>query len=174
MRVFIAVEMPEELNEKINEIKRKIQTEGLKLTKENHITLKFLGEVPESRVGEITSRLKEIIFSPIKIKVLYLDAFPNLNKPRVIHLKCDSPHLIELAKNISNKLKDYPDDKPFVPHITLARIKFLNNKPELKEKIGDVVVVQEEFMINTFCLKQSILKPDGPEYTNIEVFEAND
>jgi 2'-5' RNA ligase len=172
MRLFIAVEMPEELSEKINEIKRRIPTKGLKLTRDNHITLKFLGEVPESRVGEITSRLKEIIFSPIKIKTLYIDAFPNMNKPRVIHLKCDSPQLIELAKNISNKLKEYPHDKPFVPHITLARVKFLKDKPELKEKIKDIKVVQEEFAINSFCLKQSVLKPDGPEYKNIEVFEA--
>ena len=173
MRLFIAVEIPKELNEEIIEIKSKIQTKGLRLTRDNHITLKFLGEVPEDKVEDIKNRLKEIIFSPIKIKTLYIDAFPNMNKPRVIHLKCDSPQLIELAKNISTKLKEYPDDKPFVPHITLARVKFLN-MPELKEKIKDIIVVQEEFAINRFCLKQSVLKPDGPEYKDIGVFEAND
>ena len=174
MRLFIAVEMPEELNEKIREIKSKIQTKGLRLTRDNHITLKFLGEVPEHKVEDIAIRLKEIVFSPIQIKTLHIDAFPNLNKPRIIHLKCDSPQLIELAKNISNKLKEYPDDKPFVPHITLARIKFLKDRLELKEKIRDITIVQEEFIIKSFCLKQSILKPEGPEYKNIEVFEAND
>lgn len=172
MRLFIAVEIPEELHKKTDEIKRKIQSKGLKLTKDNHITLKFLGEIPEHKVEDIVNRLKEIAFSPIEIKILHLGAFPNLNKPRVIHLQCESPGLIELASKVSNALKEYPDDKPFIPHITLARVKFLNNKAELIDTIKDIKISHEEFMITCFYLKQSILKPEGPEYNNIEVFEA--
>ena len=62
MRAFIAIEMPEEIKEILLDAQKQIDTEKAKIrpAKAFHLTLKFLGEVDETKIEEIKQKLKEI------------------------------------------------------------------------------------------------------------------
>ena len=53
-RLFVAVELPEELRKNIHEFAKQIEQDGIKLVEEHnlHVTMKFIGDVPEDKVEE--------------------------------------------------------------------------------------------------------------------------
>lgn len=177
MRLFIAIELPKELGEQITELKKKLETEHAKvtITKENHLTLKFLGDVEESRVDDIKNTLKKVEFKQYKAKLDKVGVFPNEDYVRVVWIGVKpEEETIILKKKIDDALKDFKfkDDYDFHPHVTLARVKFVKDKEKFKELIHSLKTEDSEFEVNEFKLIKSELKPDGPEYTDLAVFPS--
>ena len=175
MRLFIAIELPAELDEKINEVKKKLDTGSAKitLTKDNHLTLKFLGEVEDDKVDALKEALKKVEFGSYKTKLDKTGVFPNENNIRVIWIGVKpEKETIELKKKIDDALKElnFKDDFEYKPHITLARVKFVKDKEKLKQLLGKLEFEDSEFEVKEFKLIKSELTPDGPEYTNLEAF----
>lgn len=177
MRLFIAIELPEELNEKMFELKEKLRTEDAKttLTKENHLTLKFLGEVEDSKIDKIKEALKTVEFKQYKAKLDNIGVFPNENYIRVVWVGVKpEEETKELKVKIDEVLKDFnfKDDFDFHPHITLARVKFVKDKPKFKDLIHSLKIEDSEFEVKEFKLIKSELMPEGPIYEDLEVFGA--
>ncbi|MBW2992421.1 RNA 2',3'-cyclic phosphodiesterase, partial [Candidatus Woesearchaeota archaeon] len=108
MRLFIAVELPDVLDRQISELKNNLDTDLAKmtLTKDNHLTLKFLGET--DKVDEIKEALKNIEFSSYKAKLNSIGVFPNENYIRVVWVGVKpAEDTIELKKKIDEALKDF-------------------------------------------------------------------
>ena len=82
MRCFIAVDVPEELKDKIVEIQEKIKQVGanLKLVeRENlHFTVKFLGEISDSQIEEVKEFLTKLDEKSFEILIKGLGSFPSL------------------------------------------------------------------------------------------------
>ncbi|MBU4284575.1 MAG: RNA 2',3'-cyclic phosphodiesterase, partial [Nanoarchaeota archaeon] len=78
MRVFIAIEMPEEIKKILLDAQKQINTEKAKVrpAKAFHLTLKFLGEVEEKKAEEIKSALNEISFKQFKTALTEIGVFP--------------------------------------------------------------------------------------------------
>lgn len=135
-----------------------------------HITLKFFGETQEDKVTQITETLSEIKTSvAFPIRFMGLGIFGSSYKPRVIWLGVqDTVELFQIENSISLALQHLgyqPDRQNFVPHITLGRINFLNDKKYFQ----DVLTFCKSFtfdpqIVSAFQLYESILKPGGPEY----------
>ncbi|MBW2992587.1 RNA 2',3'-cyclic phosphodiesterase, partial [Candidatus Woesearchaeota archaeon] len=81
---------------------------------------------------------------------------------------------IELKKKIDEALKDFnfKNDFEFHPHITLARVKFVKDKLKFKELIHSLRIEDSEFEVKQFKLIKSELTPEGPVYSDLEVFPA--
>jgi 2'-5' RNA ligase len=83
----------------------------------------------------------------------------------------------QLAAEIDNRLAKLgfqTEKRPFKPHLTLARIKYLKNKKafyEAVEKYRSTFIQTTE--INEFVFYRSILKPHGPEYKPIAKIDLN-
>lgn len=93
-----------------------------------HITTKFIGEWPADRVPDIESALQKIVSrQPFSIELRDLGWFPNERSPRVLWVGVHAPpDLIELAnatEEALTKIGVAVEDRPFAPHLTLARIK---------------------------------------------------
>jgi 2'-5' RNA ligase len=175
MRLFIAIELPKELNEQILELKKKLETDTAKLniTKENHFTMKFLGETDKAE--EIKEALKKVKFNHYKTKLHNVGVFPNENHINVIWLGIKpEQETIELKNKIDEVLKEFKfkDEYDFHPHLTLARVKFIKDKEKFKELLHSLKTSNSEFEVKEFKLIKSELTPEGPEYTNIAVFQA--
>ncbi|MBQ75775.1 MAG: RNA 2',3'-cyclic phosphodiesterase [Gammaproteobacteria bacterium] len=88
-----------------------------------HITLAFLGNLDQRRLGQLTRAADEIRFQPF---ALILDELGFWNKPGLLWLGCKepSPILLSLAKktkHIANQLGFASDKRNYQPHVTLAR-----------------------------------------------------
>lgn len=175
MRLFIAVPVNEKnklkIQEKVNPLKERYPLSWVRL--ENyHITLQFLGEVKPEDVEKIDSLLSEIGVSepPFDLTLSSLDFFPSNTKHRAIIVSIKhNQEIMRLADAVREKMRyvDFVPDKVFNVHLTVARIKEnqRNQKFTLMDnKIDSVLSVQ------SFSLIESILKKEGPVYTDINSY----
>jgi RNA 2',3'-cyclic 3'-phosphodiesterase len=176
MRLFIAVELPEEIKNSIELVKESFKpVKGLRfVSKDNiHITLKFLGEINDEKVPDIISALADVHVKPFKLLISKLGVFPNENNMRVLWVDAEPAEpLSELKKRIDAALPGSRDDHPFKNHITIARI--TTGMPEDMRMINELVmnknVEKKEFIVRKFILFKSTLTPDGPIYSVVKQF----
>lgn len=180
VRSFICVEINDsDVVNQIEEILTKIRFSGVRTVKsfQLHLTLKFLGEIPESRISTIKKEIQTINIPPFEISLQEMGCFPNLNYIRVvwIGIKEGSNNLKQLAHMIEEKLNPigFPKEKRgFSPHLTLARIKKLQTAD--KKKLTTIIQESKEKsfgiqLIEELILKKSTLTPKGPIYEDLLV-----
>ena len=175
IRAFIAIEISNSVREKIANLQEELKKhkERISWTKPGniHLTLKFLGDVEESKIkliGEsLTNATKE--FQPFKFLVKNLGAFPNLRRPRVLWLGIENPtnELSEILNIIDKQLNllGFPKKKRFSPHLTIGRVKsqvsdqFIE-RFKISQFDGDEVKVEEIiFMKSQLHSKGAIYTP---------------
>jgi len=169
MRCFLAIELSKDIKEKLEELKSHFKMKGIKLVeKENlHITVKFLGDIDK----EIVEKIKNLDLSikPVKSDIKYIGVFPNENYIRVIWV--GATNLISIFKEIDRKLSElgFKKEKDYVPHITIGRVKFIENKKLLKNKIDKYKNVElGELEVKNIVLMKSELTREGPIYKVIK------
>lgn len=172
MRTFIALEIPEKAKKELANIQEELKTKGIQArmveAKIIHLTLSFLGEVSQNKIVSVEKILEKIAqeISLVKLRLNKVDCFPSPLKARTIFLSLEGElgKLKALALKISKNLKKeniWFDKKPFVPHLTLGRLKSQQN---LKKAIKKIKVHKIEFLGEKISLVQSILTPQGPIY----------
>jgi RNA 2',3'-cyclic 3'-phosphodiesterase len=138
-----------------------------------HITLKFFGETPEDKVQEISKALESIVtLQAFEIQCKGVGIFGSQYKPRVIWLGInDISKLQQLESKVAAAIEPLgylPDRQNFVPHLTLGRINFINDKKYFQDTIAMAKSFTSEIQkIPAFHLYESKLKPTGPEYSII-------
>ncbi len=172
MRLFVAVPIPEEIKKKVATLGKEIEQEGIKLVKpENmHLTMKFIGEVSDTRIGNIEEKLKGVAFRKFNCSVRGVGVFPDEKYIRVVWTGIESNEIENLAEQVINALAGYGKKEPFSGHVTIARVK---RKVDLKtflethknDELG-------QFDVSCFELIQSELTREGPKYSVIATFEA--
>src|SRR6202171_6335202 len=129
MRIFIGIDLDPEVRTRIERFiegvegfapdARWVRPESL------HITLKFIGEQPPDRVEAITERLRRVKGNAFEIRAGGYGFFPTAKAPRVFWIGIHTgPQLAELAESIdiaTAELGIPREDRPFNPHLTLAR-----------------------------------------------------
>lgn len=181
LRTFIAVDIKPSpaLIQTMKDLKNKLSGEPVKWVSPNilHLTLKFLGDTKPSQVDEIGEELNQVskMFSSFSFQLEGLGVFKNKEMPRVLFANIkEGETLQQLAGEIENRLAKLgfqPETRPFKPHFTLARIKFLENK---KAFFLAVEKYRETFFqsvtVNEFIFYRSILKPEGAVYRELGSF----
>lgn len=184
-RLFIAVKIipGQEFLNTYYSLKKDLFNEKVKWVNEDnfHFTLKFLGETDESFFAKIRNTLENISLStqPIKLKIENLGIFGSRYNPRVIWAGIENnPQITEFANKVLNGLDDAGfkhDRQNFVPHITIGRIKNIHNKKHLKSIIYKYKrSLYQEDTINSFCLFESILTPEGLVYKTLKEFKLRE
>lgn len=171
VRAFIAVEPSAEIRNEIASAGAGLRGAGrLSFVSSDlmHITLKFLGEVPESQIPKITAALDSISASPYSLQAAGISTFGR--PPRVIKAEIhDSGKTAALASDVETrmaKLGFSREEKPFSPHITIARVK--EYSPALLPRIAGIKERNfGECSISAILLKKSVLTPSGPIYSTL-------
>ncbi len=164
MRLFISLDIPEKIKKEILEIQNNLpEFKGKKTEKQNlHLTLKFLGEVSESKLEEIKNKLSEIKLSGFKTKISKIGFFSK-SEIRIIWLSMGDCE--KLQEEIDEKLKEiFPKEKRFMGHLTIARVKSVKDKKGFIEYLNKTKISEMEFSVKEFNLMQSILKSSGLDY----------
>ncbi len=175
MRLFIAVDISEEAKQELLKAQQQLPKGKLSLAKDFHITLKFLGEVQESKAEELKQKLKEVKMQKIAASLSGIGVFPNENYIRVVWAGVEpADEIIGLQQQIDNIIgKEYPDDHKFSPHLTLARVKSADDKKEFAKQLKEIKIEKTNFEIDSFKLKKSTLSPKGAVHEDLAVFFAN-
>ena len=185
VRAFIAIDMPQEIKERIGVSLRGLQqasqfmgTRLMWVEPENlHLTLSFLGDINETqvRMAIVTLRGCAKMWQQFDLKVGNPALFPEGHVPRVIahRLGKDIDALAVVQRMLTNGLRRRGFDlelREFSPHLTLARIKNRVDLSGLKrvvdetrgEKVG-------AFTVTELKLMKSTLTPEGAIYETIAV-----
>ncbi len=182
IRAFIAIEIPQALKSSIEELQREIRRtdadvkwvrpEGI------HLTLKFLGSIPQEDVKRISRALIPVIsaWEPFEVRIHGMGGFPSTRNPRIVWVGLDrgKGEVHSLQQAIERQLAELsfpPEDRPFSPHLTLGRVRSSRGKSAL----GQVLEKHKEMEVGNFpasevFLFQSELKPSGAVYTKLQNF----
>lgn len=184
VRCFIAVDVEEsDIVGKITKIQEELEGTGTRLKTvepENlHITLRFIGEIPKPVVEAIKEKLSTLEFKSFTINFSGVGAFPRVEKPRVIWVGVDKgrDELSELSNRVNkllSSLKIPKENKEFVPHLTIARVKSYPSPklPKVIMRLKDVAI--GSMKVDNVKLKKSTLTSKGPIYDTLFRVEAKD
>ena len=141
-----------------------------------HVTLKFLGQADAQKLEPIRQTLARIALpESISLRFQGVSFFPDEEKPRVMWCGVEpSPNLFALVASIESSLPHLgfgPETRPYVPHVTLARLNSARNIDKLVRaaaplKSYDFGAARE----SEFQLFESVLKPSGSEYKKLATF----
>ncbi len=179
MRSFIAIEIPDVIKQRMAEVQaglRKADVDASWPRPEGmHLTLKFLGEVPESQVPAITDALRESVrgVNPFRLEIAGAGAFPNPRNARVVWVgvagETDKLSLLRAAvEDAMAGIGMEREERAFKPHLTLGRIKYIRSRESLAaalEKVKDFRL--PGFEVTAVSLMKSELKRTGAVYTEV-------
>ncbi len=134
MRLFVAAEIPEghkaSIDLVIEPLRLALPQARWTLGHGRHVTLKFLGEVPDDRLDEVVSILQSSTarYQPVTTRLTQLGAFPSLRRARVLWLGIDDhsrrlAHLAARMEKFFGRAGFHAESRKLRPHITLARFK---------------------------------------------------
>lgn len=165
-RLFFALWPDNRTRNQINGLNQSILSAGLKKVNSAnlHVTLVFLGQVDNKAEAKIKERANAINIQPFS---LHFEQLVFWKKPRVLCLTTQQygPQLLTLVntlKTIAHQSGIETEDRPYCPHITLARKASQN----ISRKIGVI-----KLQAHSFCLLQSCSTPTGVNYQILQSWE---
>jgi 2'-5' RNA ligase len=184
MRLFIAVDIDQRVRREIDQIQRGLrQKTGLlkgpvKWVEPNliHLTLKFLGQVPDQSISQICRLTEETAKSHMafEIRVQGLGTFGR--PPRVLWAGIeDCPALVALQKDLEERLEKagWPrEERAFSAHLTLCRIKEAKAGIQLGQAVeGQHLRTLGSVPIEQMIVYESQLQSGGPVYTAVARYD---
>jgi 2'-5' RNA ligase len=178
VRSFISIDLEDQqILSRIVSILSSLQALGGDLKpveRENiHLTLKFLGDVSTPRLAEVKSSLKQLAFPAFAAEIKGAGAFPNLNHMNVIWVGVNEgwtqvEQIYEQVEKLLSGLGFRRENRPFSPHITIARVRSARKRDEIANFLSHLS--EESFgtiTVDRVRLKQSIVSSSGPKYSTL-------
>lgn len=181
LRTFLAIDLSSTLRSAIGQNIRTVKRElpGLSWSKPDnlHINLKFLGDTTESHVDQIRQAVEPAVshVSPFVIELKGFGVFPDDRSPRVLWIGLGGAldSLSALADCVGRAVVPlgFPqEDRPFRPHLTVARVK--KDHRAVGRTLGTLGVFTDPFpcgqlSVDRITLFKSDLRPIGPIYTKL-------
>lgn len=180
LRLFAAVDLPDEAEEAIEEAIRPwrdLLPEGRWVRRENwHVTLKFLGAVWPRLTEFVETGCREAAASarPIGVDLAGLGVFPSVGRARVFWagLGDTEGELAALAAALEERLGSEfpPERRGFTPHLTVARFNPPVPLRDHADALREATIDGPAFTIDRLILYRSYLSPRGARYEAIDEF----
>lgn len=182
-RVFIAINLPENIKKKLTDYQLKWPELPCRWTKKEnlHITLAFLGYLTDEELFEVCKITKEVALrhEPFFINLNKILYGPPKKPPRMIWIEGEgSKELGKLQKNLENALSSAQaltktdieqETRPYTSHITMGRLKqweFMQIEIEERPEVNEDVSFN--FEVKSIEIMESRLKRGGPDYSILE------
>ena len=176
MRCFFALDLPEPVQTALGEIARELAAVSRSVragrSEQMHVTLKFLGEIDERRARQMDAVLQGLEVPPMQLRIQSLGRFPSHGPPRVLWAGLDGD--VAAMTSVARELEDAAErigvpreDRPFHPHVTLGRVKWIDRARELGRRLEELSAqaASAPFAAPAVTLYRSELGGDGSRYS---------
>ena len=181
LRLFIGIPLASATANDLVTLANRIRpkaTDGLRWSAPEswHITLQFLGSTTAQQFECVVARLRELHHIPVHIQLGALGTFPRAG---VLFVDVDvTPRLLTLQQSVTAATAPCgftPEDRPYHPHITLARRKGRGGDKEFRNLKLHITPPPHfsSFTAESFVLYESIPTPEGSCYEIRERFPLN-
>jgi 2'-5' RNA ligase len=180
MRLFIAIDLPEEWKSALAQVESSIGWLGRGVKWVNphsvHLTLRFLGEASDSLLPEIENSLKAACreSEPFSMRLKGTGVFPKAKRPRVYWVGIEAPDaLMQLQARIEAEMQRIgfeAEDHEFTPHLTLARIKDPIGKERITGALLDYRLESPPMPVREVRLMRSHLSGEGARYETLRTY----
>jgi RNA 2',3'-cyclic 3'-phosphodiesterase len=168
-RLFVALSLPDPVKRSLEPLARGLGDVRWLDPEQQHLTLRFIGELDNGRLEEVAEALALVEGWPFELGLEGLGHFPPRGEPQVLWVGVTkSPDLARLKRRIDRVLAAIgvpPEGRKFTPHVTLARVR----APLSRERLGTYLMRHslyrsERFPVSSFDLYSSRLKADGAQH----------
>jgi len=173
-RLFVAIDLPEEIKLVIGSLRCSLP--GAKWVAESqiHLTLRFIGEVDDELLKMIVASLSGIVAAPFSLAMQGVGCFPPKRDPKVLWVGVDGGSALfalqgEIEKALVRK-GVAPEDRPFSPHITIARLKETPAARVVPFLRHYARFATRSFPVTQFILYSSTLTPQGAVHRQEALF----
>jgi len=167
VRLFFALQLSKEATARLLPA-----LEGIGHASHLHFTLAFLGEQPESSLALAEEAAAAVHAPAFDLAIGGTGAFPSLQRPRVLWLGVTegAEQLCAIAEQLRGALRERGfalEDRPFRPHLTIARAKDRGAARALQRvPPGELARMRA----SEICLVQSVLGKGGAKHTVLRAF----
>lgn len=168
-RLFVALDLPPDIKESLEPLASGLGDVRWTLPEQQHITLRFIGEVDNGRANDVADALSLVPGTPFELELKGIGHFPPRGEPKVLWAGvAKSRELKDLKRRIDRVLKRVDiasDTQKYAPHVTLARLR----QPPPDAGLADYLMrhalyTSDPFPIDSLHLYSSWLRPEGPMY----------
>lgn len=137
-----------------------------------HVTLKFLGEVPDATIPKICAAAAEAArqVEPFPLRIAGLGCFPTPRNPRVLWAGVDDPgggcgRWVRLADPLFEELNYKPETRAYTPHLTLGRSSSTTGANGMRSVLESTEFpATPEMIVREIVVFESRLSPRGAQY----------
>lgn len=177
MRIFLAINPPADVRRRLWEATAPLREMSPEVSwipeAKIHLTLKFIGEMPEDGIPPLATAIQEIArtHAAPMVHLGTVGAFPNFRRPRVIWMGIEQEPRLELLHHdielACDRLGHELEGRPYRPHLTLARVRRPLEEEPLKalRMTARRIRFTDEFFARTVDVMQSVPGPGGSKYT---------
>ena len=181
MRLFVAIEVDEQIASALTAIQQRLERPfpalRMCLPQALHLTLQFLGEVDETRLPAVVGALSGVAAGRASFEISpgEITAFPYRGTPAVVccALNGETAALENLRAAVFDVMAECgcrQENRNFTPHITLARLRRGTRASGLREALSELAPAQSSQTVRHFSLIQSTLLPSGSQYSTLHRF----
>jgi 2'-5' RNA ligase len=183
--LFVAIELSDRLKQALARVQRSLSKYDSVVRwvgpEQMHLTLKFIGEVADSRVSDISLALKQAAASaaPFEFQARGAGCFPPRGSVRIVWVGLEEstgtlPVCQRLVDENLAALGIEPEARPFSAHLTLGRVKDDATRGGLREAVEQVAALGFAQEVRSFALVSSVLTPNGARYTKVNEWRLGD
>jgi 2'-5' RNA ligase len=182
-RLFVALDLPGDVRDEIvNWQRAELTDEALRVVQPSnlHITLAFLGYLPEKQIASVAEVVGAIALPAPAIALSSEPVGKPKGRPRIFALEAVSEATVALQAELELELERRhlykPEKRPFWSHLTVARVRPERRGSKRPARLSRAPGPLPKALLRRFsavrcALYLSTLKPQGAEYTPLAQVE---
>ncbi|HLC22065.1 MAG TPA: RNA 2',3'-cyclic phosphodiesterase [Candidatus Methylomirabilis sp.] len=182
VRAFVAVNLDQDLKDALAKVQERLKATradvGWVRPESLHLTLKFLGQVEESRLGAVAEAIAAAAtgYGSFRLVLGGVGAFPQPRAARVVWIGVQqgAEALVTLQARVEAGLEALGfarEERPFAAHLTLGRVRGPARREQLAVALTSIPAEPlGEMMLHRIDLMKSELGPGGARYTALQTF----
>ena len=178
MRLFVAIELDEPVKEALIAVQNRLGRFSREVRwarpEQMHLTLKFLGEVPDEQVEAVCTAAGQVAtqVGPFEIALAQCGCFPPRGAVRIVHCgTIDPTHSLqrcsELFEQAFAELGFARERRPFRAHLTVGRVREDRTQGRLRAAVDKIECEPLTQSVDALFVVQSQLDRGGARYANV-------
>jgi len=173
-RLFTGVELPPDVGQDLAIMKGGIEGARWIDPDNYHLTLRFIGDIPDRAADELTGELQRVVAMPaFTIRLSGMGVF-GTKKPHSLYVKVEeSPDLRRLQvmhERVCQSLGMPPEQRKYTPHVTIARLRGAIPRQAQSYVSAHNLYRSRAFEVSQFVLFSARSSRGGGPYVREEVY----